>query len=336
METLFIGYGDGLVRVSVNGSVRHERVLDGVPVPMVAIDQNEPERVYAATLGRGVWRSDDGGRTFAKIPGVEPELVWSVAVSSSDRRGNLGAVYLGTQMSALYRSIDGGETFAELESVQALPSKPSWSFPPAPDTHHVHQITLSPDDPGTVIFGVELGGVFRSTDRGETGKVTDADPDPHTLRTHPTARGRMYEGGGAAYYASTDGGASWNRNLDGIPDDVRYFYSLAVDTGDPDNVLLSGARDPFSGHALIPGTPVWSSLYRLRGGTWEEVTTGLPPTDGTAMGTLAAGGPGVFYYVTEPGEVYRSADGGASFEHLDEGPNPRRGVQARAVLVVTD
>lgn len=92
--------------------------------------------------------------------------------------------------------------------------------------------------------------------------------------------GRVYEGGGAAYYASRDCGATWTRGLDGISDDVRYFYSLAVDAGDPENVLLSGARDPFSGHAVIPGVAVWSSLYRLEGGVWSEITAGLPRARG--------------------------------------------------------
>jgi len=336
METLFIGYGDGLVRATFNGSVKHERVIDGVPVPMVAVDPNEPDRVYAATLGRGLWRSDDGGESFSRVPHIEHELVWSVAVSTSDRSANgRGTVYTGTQMSAVYRSVDGGETFAELASVQRLPTKPSWSFPPAPDTHHVHQIALSPSDPGIVLFGVELGGVFRSVDRGETWELTDADPDPHTLRTHPTATGRMYQGGGAAYYATTDAGASWSRNLAGIPEAVRYFYSLAVDSGDPDNVLLSGARDPFSGHAVISGIPVWSTVYRLVEGAWQEVVDGLPPADGTAMGTLAAGAPGVFYYVTEPGDIYRSSDGGGRFDRLDEGQGPKRGTKARSVTVLT-
>ena len=133
--------------------------------------------------------------------------------------------------------------------------------------------------------------------------MTSADPDPHPRRSHPTEPRRMYQGGGGAYYESRDSGANWRRELSGIPDPVRYFYSLAVDSGDPDNVLLSGARDPFSGHAVIPGIPVWSALYRLDGDRWVEVTDGTPPTDGTPMGTLAAGAAGVFYYVTDPGEI---------------------------------
>jgi hypothetical protein len=335
METLYIGYGDGLVRAGVNGAVGGQWAIRGVPVAQVAVDPQEPDRVYAATLGEGLQRSDDGGRTFERVRAIENPLVWSVTVSASDRYGALGTVYAGTQMAALYKSTDGGDSFAELRSVQDIPSKPEWSFPPAPDTHHVHQITLDITDPGIVVFGVELGGVYHSTDAGETWERTTADPDPHTLRTHPSARGRMYEGGGAAYYASRDGGATWRRNLDGIPDEVRYFYSLAVDSGDPENVLLSGARDPFSGHAVIPGIPVWSSLYRLEGDAWREVVDGLPPSDGTAMGTLAAGAPGVFYYVTEPGDLYRSDDGGRSFALVDVSAPDVRGDRARAVTVVT-
>jgi hypothetical protein len=117
---------------------------------------------------------------------------------------------------------------------------------------------------------------------------------------------------------------------------VRYFYSLAVDSGDPDNVLISGARDPFSGHAVIPGIPVWSAVYRLQDGRWQAVQAGLPPDEGTAMGTLAAAGPGVFYYLTEPGDLYRSDDAAQSFTLLDEGPSPLRGTKARSLLVLAD
>jgi photosystem II stability/assembly factor-like uncharacterized protein len=334
METLYIGYGDGLVRAAVNGRAEAEWVLRGAPVAQVAADPLAPERVYAATLGAGLWRSDDGGRSFEQLTGIPNDLVWSVAVSASDRPAGHGAVYAGTQLSALYRSTDGGETFEELESVQEIPSISEWSFPPAPDTHHVHQITLSMEDPGIVVFGVELGGVYFSADRGATWTRTSADPDPHTLRTHPTASGRMYEGGGAGPYESADGGATWRRgSFDGIPDEVRYFYGLAADSGDADTVLISAARDPFSGHAVIPGIPVWSSVYRSDGGRWTEVVDGMPAPEGTAMGALAAGGPGVFFYVTEPGDIYRSADGGRSFAPVEYGADVR-GETARTAFVL--
>ena len=314
MEQLLVGCNNGLARVSLEDG-RSEWVFDGPPVPSVAVDPGNPERVYAATLGKGLWVSNDAGSSFARADGLSADLVWSVTVSASDRRSSLGAVYCGTQMSALFRSTDGGGSFEELESLHDIPSVPEWSFPPAPDTHHVHQIALHPEDPGSVVFGVELGGVYRSRDRGATWTATNADPDPHTLRTHPQDPDRMYEGGGNAFFESRDGGSNWQSFLGGVADELRYFYSLAVDASDPDTLLISAARDPFSGHGIIPGIEAWSTMFRREGdGDWQEVTDGLPPREGTPMGTLVAGGPGVFVYVTEPGEVYRSDDGGRSFQ----------------------
>jgi hypothetical protein len=71
------------------------------------------------------------------------------------------------------------------------------------------------------------------------------------------------------------------------------------------------------------------------GGDWHEVTEGLPNRDGTAMGTLTTNEaePGVFYYFTVPGEVYRSEDGGQAWGHVTCGwaqNLPRRDVRAAA------
>jgi hypothetical protein len=51
------------------------------------------------------------------------------------------------------------------------------------------------------------------------------------------------------------------------------------------------------------------------------------------MGALAAAGPGVFFYVTEPGDVYRSADGGRSFALVDYAGDVR-GQIARSAFVL--
>jgi photosystem II stability/assembly factor-like uncharacterized protein len=337
MEQLLIAYANGLVRAEVNGTATAERVAEGTaPYQQFAVDPNDPSRVYVATLGDGLHRSGDGGRTFKKAPakGLKHALCWTVAVSASDVNKGCGTLYVGTQQSAIYRSVDGGETFAEITSVQEL-DQSDWAFPPAPSTHHVHQITLDIEDPGTIVFGVELGGVYHSSDGGDSWTITTADPDPHTLRSHPTEPHRIYEGGGAGPALSQDGGATWHRPFEGIPDDVRYFFSLAVDSGDPENVIISGARDPFSGHGVFPDRmPIYSTLLRRQGdNAWETLSKGLPPDDGTPMGTLAAGGPGVFYYMTDHADLYRSQDGGSSFTKI-EYDAVNTGTPARALAVL--
>ena len=64
--------------------------------------------------------------------------------------------------------------------------------------------------------------------------------------------------------------------------------------------------------------PVFSTLLRRQGDSpWETLSNGLPPDDGTAKGTHAAGGPGVFYYMTDDADLYRSQDGGSSFTKIE-------------------
>lgn len=334
MDQLLIGSANGLVSYSISTG-KSRWLIQGPPVPVIAIDPGNPDRVYAATLGEGLWASEDGGSAFARSPGLDADLVWSVTVSASDRDGSSGAVYAGTQMSALYRSADGGRTFEELTTVQDIPTKSQWSFPPAPDTHHLHQIALHPTDPDSIVFGVELGGVYRSRDRGLTWEPTNADPDPHTLRTHPEVPERVYEGGGGSYRVSNDGGSNWDRFLEGTADEFRYFYSMVVDTADPDLVLITAAHSPFSGHGVIPGMPLFSTVFRREGSAaWEEVLDGMPPREGTAMGTLVAAEPGTFFYITEPGGLYRSDDAGRTFELVDNVQAEPAIKKARSLAVI--
>jgi hypothetical protein len=64
MTTLFLGLEQGLMRVEVNGSARADWAIKHVSAFSVAIDPQEPEHVVCTTLGQGVFRSDDGGRSF--------------------------------------------------------------------------------------------------------------------------------------------------------------------------------------------------------------------------------------------------------------------------------
>jgi photosystem II stability/assembly factor-like uncharacterized protein len=303
---------------------RPDGVLDAPGVTSLAVDPHNGELAYAATDSNGLHRTADCGRTWSRGgEGIDRPIQSCVIVSRAHRNGDVGAVYVGTEMAALYRSEDAGATFTELKALQDVPSRPTWSFPPKPNTNHVVSLDTDPDDPARLYVGVELGGIIRTEDAGET--FLDATPiqdlDPHQIRTHPKAPGRVYEGGGSSFCESRDYGGSWIRDIEAMPDEIRYFFDLAVDPGDPETIVISAARDPFTGHKAVPGVTAWSTVYRKTASEdWHEVTSehGLPPQEDTPMGWLDtdANTPGELWYATNPAAIYRSSDAGQSWEEI--------------------
>lgn len=320
MHVVVMGLNDGAVRLSERDGRWHaEEVAPIGHVESIVMDPRVAGRVYACAGEEGFWRSDDAGGTWERVgAGIKHPVATTVAVSGTKAGSDGSDVYVGTQLSALYRSNDGGRSFDELEAFQGIPSRSRWATPPAPDTHHVCSIVADPPgSEGVLLVGLELAGVVRSSDGGQTWEdvVAVADPDPHTMVSHPGAEGRIYLAGGVSYCESEDYGATWRRVVDGF--DVCYFDKMVVDPGDPANMVISAGREPFTGHGVFPSAGTWSTLYRRsNGGGWSEITDGLPPSDGTAMGFLGtnAAQPGVFYYATLPGELYCSHDGGAMWE----------------------
>ncbi|HLY32307.1 MAG TPA: hypothetical protein VKQ36_14860, partial [Ktedonobacterales bacterium] len=101
----------------------------------------------------------------------------------------------------------GGETWAERPALGEIPSKPTWSFPPRPWTHHVRWIECDPHTPGKLYVAIEQGGVMRSLDDGLTweDRKPGAEIDGHTLGTHRLAPGLVYEASGGSSPINEDG-----------------------------------------------------------------------------------------------------------------------------------
>jgi hypothetical protein len=361
MTRIYVGMEDGLAvldnggRAGSDGVWRLENHLDEMTTQCVAYDPLRPEHVYCGTFDRGLWRSEDAGKTWQPSgEGVTHEAVMAVAVSPTERVDGRGVAYSGTEPSALFRSEDGGRHWQEQPALLQVPSVPTWSFPPRPWTHHVRWIELDPAAPGQVFVAIEQGGVMRSLDAGRT--FEDRKPggprDAHTLATHERAPGRLYApaadgmgGGGKALMESHDGGASWQPAGAGIGH--AYGWSVAVDPGNPENVLYSGAHTPRQAHdrEVAESTMYYrqgaagpsGSAASNRGGEWREAREGLPAPAGTIVYVLATNHrePGVFYAASNHG-VFRSPDAGRSWMRLEaEWPERyhHQHVQGLAVVV---
>jgi photosystem II stability/assembly factor-like uncharacterized protein len=317
MAALLATTGDAVVRVLQDGDGwSSERLVNGIGAMSVAVDPRDPQRIFAGSTERGLWRSTDGGASFEDA-GLPEDGVFSVAVGPID-----GAVYAGCEPSMLFRSRDGGMNWEELSALREIPSAPTWSFPPRPWTSHVRWIAPSPHDGDRLLVGIELGGVMLSEDGGETWKDhrPGAQPDCHALAWHPSVEGRAYEaaGGGAAW--SSDGGETWRGADEGR--ELHYAWALAADPADPERWYLSAAPGPMQAHR---GGKAGAHLYRWQGeGPWERLTGGLPDPLDSMPYALAATDAAVYAGLTD-GRLYRSSDRGDSWESLAiDGDPPER------------
>ena len=325
MFELILATGDELVHIQPQLDGWHASKLpSGRGMQCLAADPRNPEILYAGSHGEGVWKCTSRGREWARLEFLETD-VFSLAVSPAD-----GAVYAGTEPSKLFVSRDEGRSWRELQALQEIPSKPTWSFPPRPWTSHVRSIAPSPHDARLLLAGIELGGLMRSDDGGETWSDhrPGAQKDVHALAWHPTVPDRAYEAGGGGSAWSRDGGLSWQAADAGR--DRHYTWALAVDPDDPDCWFVSA--NPRARLAHYGEQNAEAHVYRWRGGgPWESLGGGLPqPLDSfpyaLAMdaSTLIAG--------LGDGRIYRSEDRGDHWEQLAVSGHPPSRILALVLI----
>lgn len=295
----FAATGESVARVDDNDV---HVTLEGSGAQCVAADG---DRVFVGTFDRGIYRSLDGGETWADVTdGIPHKRVLAVCISPH------GEVYAGTEPSSLYRSTDNGESWEDLASLRDVPSYDTWFFPPRPETHHVRWIAPHADDANAIHVGIELGGVLRTNDGGKTfeDRHPDAVIDPHVVHAHPRAPDRIYAIGGDGVSYSTDSGETWTRDTDGM--DRFYTWGLAVDPDDPDLWYVSAAPGPDRAHG---GGDSQGRLFRKHGNqAWEpisDVVADMPyALKAPAAGTLVVG--------MRSGEIRVSSDAGDTWHPL--------------------
>jgi photosystem II stability/assembly factor-like uncharacterized protein len=305
MARLYAATGDGIARIEeASGAWIVERFLSGSGTHCLALDPADPDTLYAGLRAGGVRRSEDGGRRWVDCALPEPG-VFSLAVSAAD-----GAVYAGCEPSRLFCSGDRGGSWRELEALLELPSRPTWSFPPRPWTSHVRWIAPSPHDVELLLVGIELGGLMRSSDGGQTWQDhrPGAQRDVHSLAWHPRVRDRAYEAGGGGAAFSTDAGVSWQPADDGR--DRHYTWAVAVDPDDPELWYVSASTGPFAAHGR--GEPQ-ARIYRRRAGeSWHALGAGLPePMPAMPYALVAADGR--LFAGLADGQIWESGDRGDSW-----------------------
>ena len=266
-------------------------------------------RAWCGTNRDGVFRTDDGGKTWRPV-GLAGRLIMAVTASPVER----DTVWIGTEPSEVWRSADGGATWQETARLETLRSSPEWSFPPRPDTHHVRWIACHPGEPQRLWVAIEAGALVSTVDGGRTwhDRVPGGPWDTHELAVHPDAPDALRVSAGDGYFESDDAGRTWRSPRAGL--DVGYLRSVCIDPGAPDVVLVSASSGPHS--AYVAGRSD-GRLYRRAGRErWKRVTDGWPATPTTIAPLLRAGANAGAMWAADDRGVHASDDSGRRWRRV--------------------
>jgi photosystem II stability/assembly factor-like uncharacterized protein len=279
-----LSVGDGIYRSADGGRTwRHLGLTDGQQIPDLAIDPQDPNRVFAAVLGhpygpnaeRGIYRSRDGGVTWQKVLSKDDDTGGS-AVAIDPSRPNLVYAALwqdrlgpwedknqfqGTG-GGLFKSVDGGNTWQRLG--HGLPDNTSQvNFSIAASKPDRLYAVVGTNEPGAYSSAAGLG-VFRSDDSGESWTRITSDPRPALrigggdlpiIRVDPSNPDVVYSTG-LVTMKSVDGGKTWV-SLRGAPGGDDY-QNIWISPTNPDILALVSDQGAV---VTLNGGKTWSSWF---------------------------------------------------------------------------
>jgi photosystem II stability/assembly factor-like uncharacterized protein len=313
-----------LVVDAERGSAAPARGITDRPTCLAA-DELVEGRAWCGTHREGVFRSDDGGRSWRPI-GLAGRLIMAVAASPAEQ----DVVWAGTEPSEVWRSGDAGSSWEQTSSLETLPSSPEWSFPPRPDTHHVRWIACHPLEPGRLWVAIEAGALVSTIDGGRTwrDRVPGGPWDTHELAIHRKAPDTLRVSGGDGYRESDDGGATWRSPSAGL--EVGYLRSVAIDREQPDLVVISASSGPYSAYGA--GRSDGRLYRRVSRERWERVRDGWPEPASTIAPLLTTGAKAAELWAADERGVHRSDDGGKSWRRVAGYAAPPQYVEGLALV----
>ena len=250
---------------------------------------NQPKLFYFGATGGGVWKTVDGGITYENISdGYFGGSIGSVAVAASDPN----VIYVGGGEVTVRGNVSSGKGI--WKSVDA---GKTWTYSGLPNSRHIPRIVVHPKNPD-IVYAAVMGDLYKpNKDRG--------------------------------VYKSINGGKSWKKVLFSNPQ--AGAVELLMDPANPRHLYAATwrvQRTPYSLSSGGKGSALWKSTDS--GSSWKEISK----NKGFAQGTLGIMGITVspinsnriwsIVENKEKGGVYRSDDGGTTWEHVNDSRSLRQ------------
>ncbi len=275
----------------------------------VARVAGQPDQIYIAASTGGVFKSTNGAASFTPIfDGVNAMMsMGDLAIAPS----NTDIVWAGTGEwqnpphrwgDGVYKSIDAGRT---------------WTKMGLGESRHIGHIAIHPTNPDVVFVAAQGNiwgpsperGVFKTTDGGRTWKkvlYVDENTGANDVAFDPTnprlmlasaytrqrkSFGGIPTGAGSGLYKSVDGGDTWTPVTRGLPTSEKGRIGIFFST------VQRGL--------VYADVEVRGAVYPGGGGNAAD----CPPASGRANSTRGG-------FESGEGGVYRSLDGGDTWEHV--------------------
>ena len=181
----------------------------------IAVAPSDPNVVYVASgeglhrpdlsVGNGIYKSTDAGKTWTHMPGLEDgQQIPALAVDPRNPNRLFAAVlghpYGPSQERGIYRSTDGAETWQRVISKD--------------ENTGGSDVEIDPSNPEVVYASL------------------------WEVREGPWEDGNKFDGTGGGLFRSTDGGSTWKPLKNGLPADLSQIY-VAIAPSDPRRVYAS-------------------------------------------------------------------------------------------------
>ncbi len=163
--------------------------------------QRKPWTIISGAREGGIYKSTDGGDTWAKLAGGLPNDLFgrsNVGISAASPN-RIYALIEAKPGSGLYRSEDAGATWTLINGQGSIITRPFYY-----DT-----MGVDPNDPDVVFVGDESW--FRSADGGKTfRRATAPHGDHHDIWINPKNSQFMVQSNDGGANVSLDGGRTWS------------------------------------------------------------------------------------------------------------------------------
>src|SRR5256714_141260 len=219
----------------------------------------QPDTFYFGSVGGGVWKTTNAGRTWNPIfDSASSASIGAIGVAPS----NPDVIYVGTGEADMRDSIQFGDGMWK-----STDAGKTWKHIGLENTKQIGRIIVDPKNPN-IVFVAVLGnvyasspdrGVYRSKDGGATWQkvlfknddvgAIDLNFDPANsqtvyatlwnVRRPPWFIYTPANGPGGGIFKSTDGGSTWNEIDAGIPLENRGRIGISVSPANHNRIYVA-------------------------------------------------------------------------------------------------